>query len=949
MTRSSLLLRSTSVVALLLFSTAANAQQQPLAAAPPPAAATPADAPDADSTIVVTGIRKSLQSAQSLKKNSTQIVDAVVAEDIGKLPDTTVSDTAARIPGIQVERNGGEASRVLLRGLDRTAYTTTYNGREIFTAETRSVSLQDFPAGAISAVEAYKTSSANLVEPGLAGLINVRSRRPFDFKGFEIAGSVWGAYPNQSRDFQPNAQLLLTDRWHVGGGEIGALINFSYTRFHYKDSVRRHGFFIADLAGGRSPDWPEIHYNEGDRWRPSINGALQWRPSPGVELYAEGLWQGYRENVSDRMWAQPLWNCGQAVYSNIVTRPGTNEIVSGTVTNPSCPHEAWGFQGATKRKTNTYQFAVGGSYDAGPLKITADLARTSSVFDLRTESLDYEISTNQYTVNWFTGLPGDSGPTFQVVGLDFSNPANYNYRGFFEEYLKAKGKDWQGRLDFEYEPRSVSFLKKIQWGARYVDRDASRRVGSYYWNLTARGGGPGNYCCGSQLGNRQPIPISQLPLTYSLFQPAFRGDTNKPAPLSWLTPSFDNIQDNLRQLRQFNIALTGGGPIDGPSPDPARSFNINERSLAGYAQLAYDFDAGGIGIDGLLGIRAVQVKDRIDGTLFSPGNAPVPLNARTSNTAWLPNASMTLHFSPQWQLRLAATKTQTRPEFGQLNPALFLDQPSGCSANATNCVRTGNGGNPYLKPLKSNNYDASLEYYFSRAGFASVAVFQRDMTGFIVNRAFRYPTPDTQTGLPLEINGPVNLSKARIRGVEAQFSTFFDWEFVPDFARRFGVQANVTYLDAKGNFPLFCPASVNPCVPGPGHLNATVRRLPLPDVSKWSYNLVGMYEANGLTARLSYNRRGYFAEGGLAETDGFYTRQGHGNPVSRLDLSTSYDVSPKLTLFFDWTNILKSPFKSDIVRVNYTNGIPTSKEIFPMLVRYEETVLTGGIRFRLGK
>src|SRR3954464_8862574 len=143
-------------------------------------------------SIVVTGLRRSMQSARNIKRNSDQVVDAVVAEDIGKLPDITVSDTAARIPGVEVERAGGEASRVLLRGLDNTYYTTTYNGREIFTAETRSVALQDFPAGAIQAIEAFKTSTANLVEPGLAGLINVRSRRPFDFRGLEVAGSVWG-------------------------------------------------------------------------------------------------------------------------------------------------------------------------------------------------------------------------------------------------------------------------------------------------------------------------------------------------------------------------------------------------------------------------------------------------------------------------------------------------------------------------------------------------------------------------------------------------------------------------------------------------------------------------------------------------------------------------------------------------------------------------------------
>src|SRR5205085_4887645 len=192
-------LLSTTALTVTAFTAAPAAAQSP----PNPAAtaqqnpaqpAQNADAPQSpaaaagtsDNAIVVTGLRRALQSARNVKRNSDQIVDAIVASDIGKLPDIAVSDTAARIPGIQVTRERGEADRVLLRGLDRNFYTTTYNSRDIFTAETRSVALQDFPSGAIAALEAFKTSTANLIEPGIAGLVNVRSRRPFDFKGFEI-------------------------------------------------------------------------------------------------------------------------------------------------------------------------------------------------------------------------------------------------------------------------------------------------------------------------------------------------------------------------------------------------------------------------------------------------------------------------------------------------------------------------------------------------------------------------------------------------------------------------------------------------------------------------------------------------------------------------------------------------------------------------------------------
>ncbi|GAA4004440.1 TonB-dependent receptor [Sphingomonas humi] len=937
---------ATASFTVLAAATPAVAQQaaqpgpaQPSASAPQDVASGPAAdaAADDSQTVVVTGLRRSLQSAQNIKRNSDQIVDAIVAEDIGKLPDIAVSDTAARIPGIQVERSGGEASNVLLRGLDEVYYTTTYNGREIFTAETRSVALQDFPAGGISAIEAFKTSSANLVEPGLAGLVNVRSRRPFDFSGTEVAGSVWAVYPRQSRDFQPNAQLLLSDRWQTGAGEVGALINFSYTRLHYQDSIRRHGFFIADLAGGRSPDWPEIRYGEGDRWRPSINGALQWRPSPDLEFYAEGLWQGYRENVSDRMWAQPLW--GGNTYSNIVFDQGSNRIISGTVTTPyGCcgGNQTWGFQGATKRRTNTYQFAVGGRYDAGPLLITADVARTDSQFDLRTESIDYEINRNNYSVDWFTGRPGGSGPTFQVRGLNFADPSIYNYRGLFEDYLTAKGDDWQARLDFTYEPAGLSFLKSLQWGVRFVDRNAGANAGDVYYNLRERG-----------------IPISAVPLDYVLYDPAFRGDNNKPSPITWLSPTFDSVWSNLRALRQFNfdqlfnfnIGLPARASLRGPLDDPGRTFRINEQTLAGYVQANTTFDLGGIGVEGNFGIRAVRTRDDITGTLFGTTGA-TPVAFKNDYTDFLPNALLKFRLTPQLQLRLAATQTRTRPSFGQLNPALALGAPPNCGSlpPGTECVRLASGGNPFLKPLDSNNYDASLEYYFTRTGFVSLAGFYRDMKGFIANRAFTFAQPDPTTGAPLRVTGPVNTNKATIKGVEAQIRTFLDFGGMPSFLKSFGVEANATYIDAKANFLLFQT---------PGVLNSgTTIKDRIPDVSKWTYNLVGMYEAGGLTARLAYNKRTGYPEGALVEdceSCPVFTRQGYGRGTSRLDWSSSYAFTPHLTFFFDWTNILSKPFKSDIVRVDYSkrnNGVPTKTEIFPMVVRYEESVLSGGVRFR---
>ena len=367
----------------------------------------PGQAAADEETIVVTGLRRSLQSAQNIKRNSEQIVDAIVAEDIGKLPDIAVSDTAARIPGVQVERarrRGGQRAAPRPR---RELFTTTYNGREIFTAETRSVALQDFPAGGIAAIEVFKTSTANLVEPGLAGLINVRSRRPFDFKGFEIAGSVWASLSQPVAGLEPNAQMLVSNRWDVGDGEFGALINFSYTRLHYQDSIRRHGFFVADL---RRRPFARLAGDPLRRGRPQA--ALGQRRAAmasvaDIELYVEGLWQGYREKVTDAMWAQPLWSCGDAATE---CRLSTTVPMSSAARSP-IPAAATARRPRASRappsarRTPTIRRRRQATTPAR-LRISADLARTSSTFNLRAESIDYELNTNNYSVDWFTGLPG---------------------------------------------------------------------------------------------------------------------------------------------------------------------------------------------------------------------------------------------------------------------------------------------------------------------------------------------------------------------------------------------------------------------------------------------------------------------------------------------------------------------------------------------------------------
>ena len=202
------------------------------------------------------------------------------------------------------------------------------------------------------------------------------------------------------------------------------------------------------------------------------------------------------------------------------------------------------------------------------------------------------------------------------------------------------------------------------------------------------------------------------------------------------------------------------------------------------------------------GFAFVRTETDTSGTIFTTAG-PVPINFKNAYTDWLPSANLRVQFSPEIQARFAFTQTRTRPGFGQLNPALRLAPATPCAPGQTNCIRTGSGGNPFLKPLDSDNYDASLEYYFSRTGFASVGVFLRDMQGFIANRAFEFPEPDPETGRTLVISGPINTRNARIKGFEAQVTGFFD--FLPGALSGFGAQANVTYIDGQGGLRFLLP------------------------------------------------------------------------------------------------------------------------------------------------
>lgn len=919
MKRKVLLCASVSAIAALTGIAPATAQTLPPPAGEPAASTsqtgTPGDSGSqtgvpADATagggedIVVTGLRRSLQSSQQIKRNAPQIVDTIVAQDIGKLPDTNISDTLARITGVQVDRAAGEAGRVLVRGLPD--FTTTYNGREIFTAESRRVAPQDFAAGTVAALEVYKSTTADQIEGGIAGLINVRSRRPFDFTELEVAGVANGVLTRQSGDANFNGSLLVSDRWQTGIGEIGALVNASYVGLRYQDGRRFvsgnvNTGILTGVGTGREataaertspdafryPDAAGIFYLAGERRRPSVNAALQWRPAPNLEFYGDFLWQGFRRNVSDRQIFVPLFGEG-TTFSDITFRDNDRrEVQSLTARNQVRPDF---FQGATSEKTNTFQYAIGGSWKGDRVTVSTDLARTDSKSTVSIYSLDTAFaSTPSATDVDFDVQRGVGGGAFSFRNFDVFDPANYVYRGFFDRLVIGEGKDYQGRLDVEYRP-DLSFLPSLQAGIRFGDRDGAFRNGERY---------------SPQEGLR--LPLSALPVSFGAFRPGFRGSDIQPIR-NWLTAGYSDIRANIDPLRAL-----AGFPDGVPPGDPLQRYTVNEKSYSAYAQANWSVDLG-IPINGTIGLRAVRTKTTLNGTSVV-ADVQTPTTATNEYTDYLPNASLRARFTDQLQLRLSYTETRSRPGFTDLNPGVSINPPGGSS------FRTGRGGNPNLRPVNSKNYDASLEYYFTRTGFTSAGLFRRDFDGFISPITTNVQDPFYGD---LRIDRPENGGTGRLQGVEAQVRTFLDVASLPEWARGFGVEANVTYTEGDQEAPS-----------GLG----TDERIGFIDVSKWTYNLVGMYEYGGVSARLAYNYRDDFPQSFQSATAGSIAAAEFSDRVTRVDFSLNYTPFENITLAFDATNLFAKPFRS---YRNYSEA-----GVYPRDVRYEEQTYSFGVRFRL--
>lgn len=806
----------------------------------------PADAPQADqkTVVVVTGVRRAAQTAQKIKQDADNVVDSIVADDIGKFPDTNVAETLARVTGIQVRRDAGEANSVLIRGLP--GISTLLNGREMFTTTGRYIQLADIPSTMLQRVDVYKSQSAELLEGGIAGVIDVRTNRPFDFKGATVSVNAGARHLDKAHRTNPEANALFSNRWKTGAGEFGALIGASYVKSDYWEERSFQSFPISKDwlgAGATGPDVLGLQAIYGKRKRTAANFAAQYKPSADLEVYAEGLASHFQGNdQTDLLVGFPFW----ASSSSATMIPGTKEVDTVTSQNANTILSTQ----ARNADNKTSQIALGAKWRVTPgLRLTSELAHTDSKYVWRNPILDV-ITT---VPNAYGKTNVDGGAYVKYSGFDIGNAANINLLQLFDRYGNDKGSSTDFRSDATFTPASDGLFKEFLAGVR-----ANRRTAESIKSFEGSASAPNN------------VKASTLP-GMTCNTPTLSRDYGTQ---NWYTPCASYLLDDTATVRQ---AVTGNPAAKGL--DPGSFFKDVEKNVSMYVSSKIGFDVGSIPVDGLLGVRVTRTDSDLIGKSQVNGQyVETPVSA--SGTDVLPSANFKARLPHDVIARFAYAKTLTRPSFAQLNPGTAY-----VAANGTTVQATASGGNPNLKPFTGQNLDAALEWYFAPTGMLSATVFRHNFDGYIINKS----VPEIFQGLKYDTSRPFNTDKGHLQGLEMSYRQFYDR--LPGWLGGFGMEANISYMEG---------GLTSSIVPG-------LQGKPFSGMSKNSYNLVALYERAGVSARLAYNWRSKFVEvyGDHPSNSGSApARDLIAAPMSTLDGSLSYKFTPNLSVTLTATNLL---------------------------------------------
>lgn len=903
--------------------------------------------------VIVTGVRHSLTQAVEVKRTSMEIVDAIVAEDLGKFPDNNVIEAMQRIPGVQVtDRGAGEVSSVSIRGLSDV--TTTINGRNIFTASGRQVALADIPSTLVNRVDVYKTRSANQISRGLAGQIDVHTNRPFDFDGFKLSAQARATYQEQTEDWDPNIAFLVSNTWETSAGEFGALFNASYVKTNWKDQGVHAGASVPfrpldhpfDPLARMWPDNPATAWTPGldrgqpseegsvldlsgeeflhgrdamfqphvtgERERPAWNLSLQWAPNDTSEYMFEVFYNGYENTQHNGLFFTFVdWWIGQDLDA-VDIYPGTNVIKSREVDFPF----SFVSGDVLDQQTDSYLYALGGEWDFGDdITLRSEFVYQDSEFEdaffaMRMNRWSGYYPGSHYELfvdfNQGGGVPYVEffdDPNTAVDESDATDPAQWELAQLYDNGQRDSGDafTWTADLDWEIDWGAV---RTLSFGVRYDDRSA-RETG---FTSGDRGCWASPTCAGS---NYETFPGLVGSITNH-----FDGQAN--VLTSWAIPTQNGLLANQEAIRAAwgnDVYLPGNAKVYD------NEFDIEETLTEAYIQADFLWDLSTTSfIDGRLGFRWV---DQETDMAFPDGNDGIETDTNSNSTV-LPSLMVRWGITNDLMARFSYTEVYELPSFPQLSPYIQY------FADVTDIgYGTASGGNPDLEPIESENWDVSLEWYFQEGGVLYGTYFRRDISNNIVGfrNPVQYDDPDDDPDRGMYtyiLSQPDNAGESTLDGWEFGLTWFPE---LPGWFNGLGIQASYTMLDSEQEIPV---------TDNEGNITE-FDILPIGGVSEDSYSVILAYDRETFNMRLSYFWR-----------DDFYARSEaalFANPLQiwkgeeeSLDFQATWHVSDRWTLTFDATNLT-----DPIYNENYGNN----PMIFNHLNNYFSRTYSLGLRFQM--
>ncbi|MCS0615031.1 TonB-dependent receptor [Massilia kyonggiensis] len=795
--------------------------------------------------VVVSGIRASVRSALSVKENSNSMVEVVASEDIGKLPDTTIAESLARLPGLAAGLDRGNASQIVARGMGERFIGATLNGRELASSEpNRAVRFEQFPSESLSGAIVYKTQNADLVEGGVATTIDLQTVQPLKYNGRQASLKADALYYPLAKDVDAQSvRPRLGGIWidQFANKTIGAAVAFSYQKQPSIEERKNHWGFnedhSADLNGDGKVDktpWGfEDELKSGTNERSSVLGKLEWKASPDAMITADLYFARNKiREPSVQHWTGDVgnwdgWQTGN--YSNVDIRNGY--VVGATVKDVSLTTHS------TRWIQNMDNFAGGlnGKFNVGDWKVEADVAtsrasRASQWADVR------NTTANNGTLSWaFTGNEQQSYSYSQDTGnlATFGAPSLYiDNDGHVHDRLDSA--QLSGALPLDLGP-----VSRIKIGARFADREKSYRQTT--WNVS-----PANASIPASAYTTINVPGYFPALMLNDFEGTV-GSTFGPGALdpSGRTPTANDL-------------LAG--------------WRVKERTSALYAQADLDGEMFGLKYRGNAGVRVLHTSQTGEGMESVNGAAPTAVSGGASYTKALPSMNLIFNLDEEQkhQVRFSLARAMSRAPMDEMRASrqISMDTTPGSQQPLT-----GSAGNPGLLPMMANQADLAYQWYFDKGSLFSAALFYKQIGSYIGITTDTTTIGNRQAVITRSING----EGGYVRGLELVYQHAFTR--LPAPFDGLGVAANWSYNESD--------------------IHEYTNNFPMEGLMRNNGGVTLWYEKNGFEARVSANYHSPFVRM-PRWTAGYMAENGEETYVTA---NVSYYLTPQLQLRVGLDNI----------------------------------------------